>query len=124
MLRRYLVVPAVVGTSDLTGPWSVPGSRRIVHLSDGRTVREEVTSWSRPQRFAYRVDGLTGPLGGLVSYATGSRDFAPGSSFRWTYTFHPRTPAALPVLWPFVRSMWAGYMRRCADRCVALAEAP
>lgn len=126
VLHRYGVVPGVTGTDGLTGPWDTPGSQRQVHTSDGRTLREEVTVWERPRRFAYRVDGFTGAIGRLVEHATGDWSFEgtdAGSRFRWTYTFEARSPVAAPAVRGFVRLMWAGYMRNCADRCVALAEA-
>jgi hypothetical protein len=82
VLHRYGLVPAVIGTEDLTGPWDTPGSQRRVCTSDGRRVR-----------------------------------------LRWSYTFVPTGLFAAPLLRLFVTAQWAGYMSRCADRCVAPAEA-
>jgi cyclopropane fatty-acyl-phospholipid synthase-like methyltransferase len=42
--------------------------------------------------------------------------------FSWTYRFHLARRVARPVVAAFVRTMWAGYLAGCADRCVALAE--
>ena len=40
VLRRWGPIPAVVGTRDLTGPWTTPGSERTVVLDDGTSARE------------------------------------------------------------------------------------
>lgn len=125
VLHRYLLVPAVVGTEGLTGPWNTPGSQRQVRTSDGRTLREEVTAWERPCHFAYRVEGFTGVLGAMVSHAVGEWTVSGddgGSAFAWTYTFFARSRAVAPVVRGFVRLLWSGYMAGCAERCVALAE--
>jgi hypothetical protein len=124
VLHRYGPVPAVVGTRELTGPWDTPGSQRTVVLEGGDTVRETVLSWERPARFAYRVDSFEGLIGRLVDHAVGEWWFSPqgsGSAFRWTYTFEARRLRWVVLV--FARTAWAGYMRQCADRCVARAEA-
>ena len=125
VLRRYRVIPAVVGTGGNTGPWDVAGSQRRIFFSDGGSAREEVTEWVEPERFAYRVDRFTNILGRLVTHATGAWQFtsAPGgSAFTWTYAFHPRNRLTGPLVRAFVRILWAGYMAQCADLCVELAE--
>ena len=55
VLTGYGLVPAVVSTSGNTGPWTNPGSSRVVHLADGNTAHEQVTHYDRPRYFAYRV---------------------------------------------------------------------
>lgn len=127
VLHRFLVVPAVIGTTDLSGAWSLPGSTRTVLTSDGRRLREKVTEWQRPSRFAYRVSGFSGAIGKLVSSATGEWDFGGDDAtgrFSWTYAFQPKHRLVTPLVRVFVATLWAGYMRRCAGRCVALAEEP
>jgi hypothetical protein len=125
VLHRYLIVPAVVGTDDMTGPWDTPGSSRRVRTADGRAFREQVTAWQRPGHFAYRVDGFTGIMGALVDHAVGEWTFdgdAVSARFTWTYTFRATSRIATPLVRVFVAMMWAGYMRQCADRCVELTE--
>ena len=127
VLHRWGPIPAVVGTRDLTGPWSTPGSERTVLLDDGSTARERLTLWERPRRFEYVVDRFTSPLGRLVDHASGAWEFDDGgaqSSFRWTYSFHPRSFAAMVPLQLVVRTAWARYMAQCADLTVRLALAP
>jgi Polyketide cyclase / dehydrase and lipid transport len=124
VLHRWGPIPAVVGTRDLTGPWTVPGSERTVVLDDESTARERLVWWERPRRFEYVVDRLTSPLGRLVDHATGVWEFderRDRSSFRWTYSFHPRNLAASAVLRLVVGTGWARYMAQCADLTVELA---
>lgn len=127
VLHRWGPIPAVVGTRDLTGPWTTPGSERTVVLDDGSSARERLTLWERPERFEYVVDRFTSPLGRLVDHATGAWDFddrGTASSFRWTYSFHPRSFAASLPLQLVVRTAWARYMAQCADLTVELALTP
>jgi hypothetical protein len=125
VLHRWGPIPAVVGTRDLTGPWTTPGSERTVLLADGRSARERLVVWERPRRFEYIVDRLTSPLGRLVDHATGTWEFESfgpeRSSFRWTYTFHTESRAAAAPLQLLVRTAWARYMAQCADLTVKLA---
>jgi hypothetical protein len=48
LFTGYLVLPAVTRVSDQTGPWTTPGSRRTVHLSDGGTFREHLLRHAPP----------------------------------------------------------------------------
>ncbi|MFB2581735.1 hypothetical protein ACEXQD_10805 [Herbiconiux sp. P15] len=48
LFTGYLVLPAVTGVTDQTGSWTVPGSRRTVHLSDGGTFREHLLHHTPP----------------------------------------------------------------------------
>jgi hypothetical protein len=114
LLHRFGPIPAVVGTTELTGPWVTPGASRTVVLADGGSAHEELTDYERPRYFAYRVTELPAPLGVLVRSARGRwwLDSAAGhTQIRWTYSFEPATRAAAPVLWPVVHVLWRGYMR-------------
>jgi hypothetical protein len=71
VLTGYGLLPAVVKTSGNTGPWDRPGSSRTVHLSDGTTAREEVTTYRRPEYFAYKTSEYTFALRFLATGATG-----------------------------------------------------
>ena len=128
VLHRFGPVPAVVGTSELSGPWDTPGSSRTVRLGDGSTARETVLEFSRPGHFRYRVEELTGTFGRFVDHAIGEWWFRPsgaaGSSFTWRYSFHGRSAMSAPLLAVVARTAWAGYMSQCARLCVARAEDP
>ncbi|MDO8900242.1 MAG: SRPBCC family protein [Phenylobacterium sp.] len=129
-------IPAVVGTRDQTGPWDVVGSARQVHLADGTSVREEILA-SDPSdgaapsggraRFAYRVDGFTGPLAALTDAAFGEWTFvetAPGrTEITWRYTFVPRSSLMAAPLSVIIALFWRTYMRRGIENVRRLAEA-
>jgi hypothetical protein len=126
VLHRHLLVPGVRNTESLSGPWHVPGSTRIVRLTSGAAVREEVTGWQRPSTFSYRVTALPRPLSSLAREAVGLWSFEGDeerSRLIWTYSFEPAGGWAIPLLRAFVATQWAGYMRRCAERCGYLAVA-
>lgn len=128
VLTGYGLLPAVVATSGNTGPWSEPGSRRVVHLADGHTAREEVTRYDRPGHFAYRVSDPTFALRHLMDEARGEWWFDPvgggGTRIRWTYTFRPRSALAKAPLALFARTQWAGYMDACMGNIVRHLGAP
>src|SRR5687768_9660833 len=93
ILTGYGLVPGVVSTSEVSGPWDRPGSTRIVHLADGSFAREGVTHYSRPGYFAYRVSGPSFSLKYLMSFARGEWWFSTtggGGHAKWTYTFRAR----------------------------------
>ena len=125
VLHRWGPVPAVTGTREQTGPWHTPGSERTVELDDGSTAREQVLAWERPLRFEYRVDGFTSPLGRVANHAIGAWEFAShgpvSASFRWTYSFYPRTRLGGLVLRMIVPTAWSRYMAQCAALCAELA---
>lgn len=107
-------LPAVQGVSDQTGPFTLVGSSRVLHLSDGGTVTETVVRADAPAAHSYRLTGFTGVFGALVDHARADWSFDPhagGTRIRWTYTF-TALPGRAPIVWLIVRCAWAGYMRR------------
>jgi hypothetical protein len=129
-LPRILVgwgpIPAVVASTDQSGPWDRPGSQRTVHLADGHTAREQVTACERPTSFGYTVTTFSNALRHLASEGRGEWWFTPASAdttdVRWTYTFVARSRLAGLVLLPVVKLAWRGYMRRGLDRLAELAR--
>ena len=129
-------IPAVVGTSDQTGPWDVVGSARRVRLADGTSVVEEILA-SDPSdgaapsggraRFAYRVGGFSGPLAALTTAAFGEWTFietAPGrTEITWRYAFTPRSALMAAPLSALIALFWRTYMRRGIENVRRLAEA-
>jgi hypothetical protein len=108
-------IPGVAKTTDTSGPWDVPGSHRIVHLTDGNSAREEVTAADTPDYFAYKVTGFTAPvIRRLVKEARGQWWFTEegsGTRAKWTYTFEGKSVlAALPLL-PMVKIFWKRSMK-------------
>jgi hypothetical protein len=126
VLRDEAWLPGVTRTTGTTGPWDVAGSSRIVHLSDGTTCRETVTSATAPDYFAYRLTDFSSRMvGRLVSEATGQwwfTDEGDGTHVKWTYTAESRSIFALPILFPVIRILWHRYMRSAMNQIKARAE--
>lgn len=117
ILTGYGPLAAVVGTSGHTGPWTVPGSQRRVHLADRSSVSEQVTWYERPHRFAYRVWDFSHPLIRLLADSgRGEWAFSPvneGTQVAWTYTFVAKHGLARWPIWLVVHGLWCGYMQVC-----------
>jgi hypothetical protein len=126
ILTGYGFLPAVASTSAVSGPWNQPGSTRLVRLSDGNTLREGLTHYSRPDTFAYRVSDPSFALKHLMSEARGQfwiTEADGGAHLRWTYTFRARSGLAKIPLRLFVATQWKGYMDVCVRNIVAHFEA-
>jgi hypothetical protein len=115
VLRDAAFMPGVVKTTDTTGPWDKPGSTRIVHLTDGTTVRETVTSATAPDYFAYRLTEFSSPMiRRLVKEARGQwwfTDNGAGLQAKWTYTAESKNPVAALLLLPVIKILWNRYMK-------------
>jgi hypothetical protein len=122
---RYGPLPAVVGTSDESGAWDHVGATRTVNLSDGSSVREELTAYVEGERFLYRLSPVKSPLRFVVRYAAGAWEFTDQpegvTHVRWTYTFHPRQGRRWLVS-AFLRPLWERYQRRALALAVREAE--
>jgi hypothetical protein len=119
VLTGYGPLPAVVKTSENTGPWTIAGSARLIHLADGSTVREQVTQYEPSNRFAYRVWDFGNPL--IRSLSTGARGewtFSPapgGTLVTWTYTFTAKNAVTAVPLSGITQILWRGYMDVCLE---------
>ncbi|PJI44677.1 MAG: polyketide cyclase [Rhizobium sp.] len=116
ILTGYGMVPGVASTSDVSGPWDLPGSHRVVHMADGSTVNEGVTHYDRPSYFAYRVSNPSFALKHLMTEAIGQFWFEPSNGVtkvKWTYTFRAKNRLTKVPLTLFVKSQWKGYMDVC-----------
>jgi hypothetical protein len=115
VLRDAAFLPGVAKTTDTTGPWDKPGSTRIVHLTDGTTVRETVTSATAPDYFAYRLTEFSSPMiRGLVKEARGQwwfTDSGSGLQAKWTYTAESRHLLGALLLLPVIKILWNRYMK-------------
>ena len=127
VLTGYGPLPAVVGTSQNTGPWDRPGSARLIHLADGSTVREQVTHYDGPRFFAYRVWEFGNPIvRRLADEARGEWTFVAvpeGTQVTWTYTFSAKNGWAAVPLSGIAQLLWRGYMDVCLDNAVRLMTA-
>ena len=126
IFHRYGPIPAVVSTSDQSGPWDQPGSSRTVHLGDGSTAGEQVTDVVRPEYFSYRVGEFTNFARHLATEARGEWSFheiGPSTTLvEWTYAFVARSLPAQLLLTPVIRIAWRGYMQSAMDSFARLAE--
>jgi hypothetical protein len=119
VLTGYGPLPAVVRTSENTGPWNTPGSARLIHLADGSTVREQVTEYAAPNRFAYRVwEFGNSVIKALATQARGEWTFEAvpeGTKVIWTYTFTAKNGLAAVPLSGITQMLWRGYMDVCLE---------
>jgi hypothetical protein len=124
VLTGYGPLPAVTRTSENTGPWDKPGSARVVHLADGTSAREQVTRYSSPKDFAYRVWDFGNPVvKTLATEARGEWRFTPtgdSTQVEWTYTFVAKNAAAALPLSGITQLLWRGYMDVCLDNTAKL----
>ncbi|MTB89514.1 SRPBCC family protein [Aeromicrobium senzhongii] len=115
--RRYAAIPPISAVLDQAGPWATPGQTRTIRLADGGTMREELTAVERPDRFTYRISGITGPMKPLVSSLDGAWSFEPagtGVRIAWTWTVRPAgRPGTLAM--PVFSRMWRGYARQAFE---------
>lgn len=120
VLRGTRLIPAVIGTTILSGPeWDRPGCRREVHFSDRSMAHEEIVTFVKPSRFEYRVTPESGPMRLLFGSATGVWDFvdsgAGTTTVTWRYAFTSRIWLARPVLWLFAQVVFRPLMRQCLE---------
>src|SRR6478609_3261692 len=121
------LVPGVAKTTDTTGPWDVPGSTRIVHLTDGTRCRETVKEATAPDSFAYTLTEFSSPpVAALVKEAGGQWWFTDqdgGTHAKWTYTAESKSAAGIVVLTPIITILWHHYMIAALGVIKARAEA-
>jgi hypothetical protein len=126
VLRDAAGLPGVASTSGTTGPWDVPGSTRIVHLTDGTTVRETVKAASAPDYFAYRLTEFSSPIIRRLVHEAGGQwwfaDEGAGTRARWTYTAESRNILAALILFPVIKILWNLYMKAAMKQTKVRAE--
>jgi hypothetical protein len=127
VLTGYGPLPAVIRSSENTGPWTVPGSARLIHLADGSTVREQLTHFEPSKHFAYRVWDFGNPLiRSLSSGARGEWSFSPapgGTLVTWTYTFTAKNAVTALPLSGITQILWRGYMDVCLENTKRIMSA-
>ena len=107
---------------DQTGEWDAPGQTRLVVLTGGGSMHEELTSVDPPHSFGYALTGVTGPLGLLVGRADGEWRFTPSGSattVTWRWNIHARSALTAPLL-PALGLLWKGYARKSLETLSAL----
>jgi hypothetical protein len=103
-----------MGTSNATGPWDKPGSKRTVHLAGGVTAQEELLAFTKNEYFEYKVSQYTFVLKYFTKYAIGQWWFKKqdddSTAVKWTYSVVPHNLFTLPFAWIFMRLFWRSYM--------------
>ncbi|MBI1365918.1 MAG: hypothetical protein GC153_08170 [Alphaproteobacteria bacterium] len=119
-------IPGVIKVDEHHGPWGAVGEKRLLTLSDGSTVREELVSFAPNEEYSYRVSGFTGPFAALVSEGRGVWHFTiegPATTrIDWTYSFTPKSFLTEPAVWFIVKALWPGYMRKALARLKSQTE--
>ena len=119
VLTGYGPLPAVLKTSENTGPWTTAGSARKILLADNTTVREQLTHYEPSKRFAYKVWEFGNPL--VRALATGARGewvfsaVPDGTLVTWTYTFTAKNAATALPMSAITQILWRGYMDVCLE---------
>ena len=114
VLHDAAFLPGVTSTSDTTGPWDVPGSTRVVHLTDRNTVRETVMAATAPDYFAYVITEFSNPMiRNIVKEARGQwwfTDDGSGTKAKWTYIAESKSFLGTLILLPVIKILWHRYM--------------
>lgn len=120
VIKRHGMLPGVLKVDGHQGAWETAGQKRILTLSDGSSVREELISFSPNNSYSYRVTGFTGPFAALVGEGRGEWNFSstgPNATWvDWTYSFTPKSWLAGPAVWFIVKVLWPGYIRAALMR--------
>lgn len=128
IVKAHGGLPGVLKVEPHEGSWSAVGQRRLLRLSDGTSLVEELTEFEDGARFAYVASGFTGPFGALVAEARGEwrvEATGPGTSrLEWRYVFTPKGPVAAAAVLFIARVIWPGYIRAALARIKARAELP
>ena len=126
IFRGYKLLPAVAKVSGQTGAWDIPGHARIVHLSDGSSIYEEVTSCDRPELFSYKLSKFTGMFGLLAAEAIGTWKFNYISNelteIVWDYSFYAKGIYTHLILKPIIKLLFQPYMQQIVKTFSSLAR--
>lgn len=126
LVRPYGPLPGVAKTQGHAGPWAAAGDLRRHTLTDGSSVDEELTDFTRNSTFAYRLSNFTGGFAPLVAGGRAEWRFtaldAEKTQIDWTYAFEPKGPAARVLVRLIVKLLWPGYLGAALARVKAEAE--
>lgn len=106
LLRPAGPIPGVAAAEMVDGVRLQAGARRLVTMTDGSLVLEEILAAERPRCHRYRwVHPPTFPFSLVVRGGEADWGFAPsraGTRVEWTYTFELSTPLAYPLALPLL----------------------
>lgn len=117
-LLAFGPIPAVTRSEMVGGVPMARGARRLVSLSDGSSLEEEILELERPRTHGYRWQGPPLPFSLIVRSGEAHWTFTPdegGTRVDWSYSFELTTvlvyPLGLAVAALFRRWMSAGLGR-------------
>jgi hypothetical protein len=119
VLTGYGPLPGVTHTSEVSGPWDVANSTRIVHLADRSTVREQMLSRIPFESFSYRVWDAKNPI--IATLTTGAngdwkfKSVPEGTAVTWKYTFKAKNALTAMPLSAIAQLFFRGYMDVCLE---------
>jgi hypothetical protein len=120
--RWYGPIPPIKQVRAQTGEWDGPGQTRVVMLTGGGSMHEQLTSVDPPHSFGYALTGITGPLGLLVGRADGEWTFTASgtaTTVTWRWNIHARSALTAPLL-PVLGLLWKGYARQSLETLSAV----
>ena len=112
--------PPISEVTEQVGEWGTQvGQTRRIHLSDGGTTFETLTSIDAPgpsatssRRSPARCKLVVGGLRGQWSFATEGD----GTRVTWTWEVDPRSPLTVPVVL-LLRAFWKSYAAKALVAC-------
>jgi hypothetical protein len=123
----YGPVPAIVDARIESGRPPAAGEIRLMSISDGSTLREEIVELVRPTRHRYRlVEGFAPPLSWLVRSATARWSFeeiSSGTRVTWRFVFEPVSALAGPLVNLAASLFFQPAQVRCLKALKQLCEA-
>lgn len=114
-------LPPIVKVADQTGgEWGTEvGQTRRIHLGDGGTTFETLTTIDAPRSFGYTLSEITGPMKLIVRGLRGEWSFAEesgGTRVTWTWDVDPRNRLAAPLVLG-LRVLWRSYAAKALATC-------
>ena len=115
---RYGPIPPIKRVTQ-DGDWATAGQTRIIYLTGGGSMREELRSVEAPREFTYQLTQVTGPMKPLASSIDGTWSFEPsgtGCRVTWTWRIHPKSALVGRLVLPVFARFWNGYARLGLER--------
>ena len=114
---RYGPIPPITSVGFDGEAWGTVGQARTIHTADGGSMREQLVTVEPPDRFAYEITEVTGPMKALAARIEGEWAFeavGTGCRITWSWVVHPANRAGAVGL-PVFGRFWLGYARRTLD---------
>jgi hypothetical protein len=103
LMRPRGIIPGISGAEMVAGAVPSAGAHRMIKLTDGNVVEEEILAFDRPSQHRYRwMHPPARPFSLIVSGAEGTWTFEPserghGTTLIWNYRFALTSVFAYPI---------------------------